>query len=122
MPPIPQDSNQLLTKLEAAKNRFEARVPHPSRFLRRVGESAANIAKLLTQLSKLQLNVTHQLIRFHQCLLFLRAFPHAPSSISRIENHLNTYHPRTENLRAASADMSVFDDFDTSGIAATTMQ
>src|ERR1022692_538169 len=122
MPPIPQDSNQLLTKLEAAKNRFEARVPHPSRFLRRVGESAANIAKLLTQLSKLQLTVPHQLIRFHECLLFLRAFPHAPSQISRIENLLNTFHQRIEKLRAASADMSVFDDFDTSGIAATTMQ
>src|ERR1022692_2899977 len=122
MPPIPQDSNQLLTKLEAAKNRFEARVPHPSRFLRRVGESAANIAKLLTQLSKLQLTVPHQLIRFHECLLFLRAFPHAPSLIPRIENLLNTFHQRIEKLRAANADLSLFDDFDTSGIAGTTMQ
>ena len=40
----------------------------------------------------------------------------------RIENLLNTFHQRVEKLRAANVDMSVFDDFDTSGIAGTTMQ
>jgi hypothetical protein len=108
MSPISQDSNQLLTELEAAKSRFDS--GHASRF-----------TKLLTQLSNLQLD-PHQLIRFHESLLFLRAFPHAPSQVPRVEHLLNTFHQRIEKLRAANADLSVFDDFDTSGIAATTMQ
>ena len=107
--PDEQDSNQFLTALEAAKNRFDS-------------GHAALISKLLAQLSKLQLAGPHQLIRFHECLLFLRAFPHSPSHIPRVERLLNTFHQRIEKLRAANADMSLFDDFDTSGIAATTMQ
>jgi len=108
MLPIAQDSNQLLTQLEAAKSRFDS------------GHSS-QITKLLAQLSKFQLD-PRQLILFHESLLFLRAFPHAPSQVQRVEHLLNTFHQRIERLRAAQADMSVFDDFDTSGIAATTMQ
>ncbi|MGB8582799.1 MAG: hypothetical protein WCD47_18405 [Candidatus Sulfotelmatobacter sp.] len=98
-----------LTELEAAKNLFDR-------------GHAAVIAKLLTQLSKFRFTDPRQLIRFHECLLFLRAFPHSRSLNSRVENLLNTFHQRIEKLRAANADMSLFDDFDTSGIAGTTMQ
>src|SRR5580698_3885378 len=108
MPRIAHDPNDLLTHLEAAKNQF-----NPGQ--------AAKIQKLLAQLSNLQLD-PHQLIRFHECLLFLRAFPHAASEIPRVENLLNPFHQRIEKLCAAKADMSVFDDFDASGIAGTTMQ
>ncbi|MGD0270396.1 MAG: hypothetical protein ABSB14_15120, partial [Candidatus Sulfotelmatobacter sp.] len=102
------DPDHLLIELEAVKSRFDS-------------NSAGLIAKLLSQLSKLQLD-PHQLIRFHECLLFLRAFPVAPSVILRVENLLNTFHRRIEKLRALHADMSVFEDFDTSGIAGTVMQ
>src|SRR5580692_7600211 len=108
MPRIAHDPNDLLTHLEAAKNQF-----NPGQ--------ATKIRKLLTQLSNLQLD-PHQLIRFHEALLFLRAFPHGPSGIPRVEDLLNTFHQRIEQLCVTNADMSVFDDFDTSGIAATTMQ
>jgi hypothetical protein len=103
--PAPDD---LLTQLEASKNQFNS-------------AQAAKTLKLLFQLDRLQLD-PHQLIRFHESLLFLRAFPQAPSLIPRVENLLDTFHNRIEKLRTANADMSVFDDFDTSGIAATTMQ
>jgi hypothetical protein len=109
MPTPSHDPNQLLTQLEAAKNTFDT-------------GHAARIAKLLTHLSKLQLTDPRHLIRFHESLLFLRAFPRAPSQIPRVENLLKTFHLRIEKLLAANADMSVFDDFDTSGIAGTTMQ
>jgi hypothetical protein len=108
MPTNSHDPNQLLSQLEAAKSQFSPGQP-------------AEIQKLLTQLSNLELD-PHQLIRFHEALLFLRAFPHAPSLIPRVEHLLNTFHDRIEKLSAANADMSVFDDFDTSGIAGTTMQ
>ena len=104
------DPKQLLTQLEVAKSRFDS-------------NHAAIIAKLLSQLADLPLD-PHQLIRFHESLLFLRAFPHAPSQVLPVEHLLNTFHKRIdkEKLRAANADMSMFNDFDTSGIAGTTMQ
>jgi hypothetical protein len=108
MPSTSHDLNHLLTHLETAKSRFNR--GHITR-----------ITELLSQLSRRQLD-PHQVIRFHEVLLFLRAFPHAPSQIPRVEHLLNTFHERVEKLRAANADMSVFDHFDTSGIASTTMQ
>ncbi len=109
MPTHSHHPNQLLTQLEAAKNHFDS-------------NHTAQITKLLSQLSKLRLSDPHQLIRFHEALLFLRAFPGAPSIIPRVEHLLNTFHQRIEKLHALHADMSLFDDFDTSGIAGTTMQ
>lgn len=109
MPRTSHQPDELLGQLEAAKNRFDA-------------GHAAHIAILLAQLAKLQLTDPHQVIRFHECLLFLRAFPHAASQIPRVENLLNTFYRRTKKLSTLHADMSLFDDFDTSGIAGTTMQ
>lgn len=109
MPPTSRDPNNLLTQLEAAKNCFDP-------------GHAFDIAKLLAQLSKLRFTDPHQLIRFHECLLFLRAFPHAASQVSTVERLLDSFHRRIENLRDLNADLSAFDDFDTSGIAGTTMQ
>jgi hypothetical protein len=103
------DPNHLLTELEAAKSRFDS-------------NHAGLITKLLSQLSNIQLNDPHQLIRFHESLLFLRAFPHAPSLVQRVEHLLNNFHQRIEKLRTLHPDMSLFDDFDTSGMAGTTMQ
>jgi hypothetical protein len=105
---ISRDSAKLLTQLEAAKNR--------------VGAHSALISKLLGQLSHLELTDPHHVIRLHECLLFLRAFPHSASLIPQVENLLNSFHQRIEKLRAANSDLSIFDDFDTSGIAGTTMQ
>ncbi|MGA2414345.1 MAG: hypothetical protein ABSF59_07845 [Candidatus Sulfotelmatobacter sp.] len=107
--PSSRDAGQLLTQLEAAKSNFDR-------------DQAARITKLLTKLYRLELNDPNQLIRFHESLLFLRAFPHSPSLVARVERLLNNFHERIEELQAAHADMSVFDDFDTSGIAGTTMQ
>jgi hypothetical protein len=108
MPTTYRDPTQLLTQLEACKNRFDS-------------GDAAVIDKALTQLAKLQLDA-RQLIRFHETLLFLRAFPRALSLVLRVDRLLNTFYQRIEELRASNADMSLFDDFDASGIAGTTMQ
>jgi hypothetical protein len=109
MPNRSHDPSQLLTQLEAAKNDFNPR-------------KAALISKLLAQLSRFELTDPDHIIRFHEALLFLRAFPHLPTQVAQVEPLLNTFHRRLEKLCAADADMSLFDDFDTSGIAGTTMQ
>jgi hypothetical protein len=109
MPPTSHDPKQLVIQLEAAKNRFDS-------------GHVALVTKLLIQLAQCQFTDPHQLIRFHECLLFLRAFPRTASLVSRVENLLRTFHLRVAKLLALHADMSPFDEFDTSGIAGTTMQ
>ena len=101
--------NEPLTQLEAAKNQFHS-------------GQAAVIMKLLTRLSKLDFADARQVIRFHEVLLFLRAFPHTLSLVDTVETLLDNFHLRIEKLRAEKSDMSLFDEFDTSGIVGTTMQ
>jgi hypothetical protein len=107
--PALQDRDQLLARLEAARNRFDR-------------GHISELNRLLFQLTSISFDDSQQLLRLHECLLFLRAFPHASSTIPRIERLLSDFHRRVEKLIASGADMSVFDDFDTSGIAGTTMQ
>ena len=109
MSPTSHDPKQLLIQLEAAKNRFDS-------------EHDLLVTKLLIQLAQFQFTDPHQLIRFHECLLFIRAFPRTASVVAKVENLLRTFHLRVERLLALHADMSPFDEFDTSGIAGTTMQ
>jgi hypothetical protein len=106
---MPPSLDALLTDLEAAKNRF--------------GQgTAAETRLLLDQVSKREFRDANSLIRFHEALLFLRAFPQSLSSIPRVEKALDKFHERIDKLRGLGGDMSAFDDFDTSGIAGTTMQ
>lgn len=106
---MPPTLDALLTGLEAAKSNFGR------------GAAAATRA-LLSQLSRQDLRDPKSLIRFHETLLFLRAFPHAAPLVPQIENLLNAFHQRVKHLREAGTGMDAFDDFDTSGIAGTTMQ
>ena len=100
--------DRLLTLLEDAKNRFGPR-------------EAARTVRLLAQLAPMKFRDPKSLLRFHEALLFLRAFPQGPSLIPSAERLLNTFQKRVDELRRQNADMSVFDDFDTSGIAGTIM-
>ena len=106
---MPQTLDVLLTGLEAAKGRFGA-------------GAAAKTEVLLNQLGRCSFRDAKPLIRFHEMLLFLRAFPQSASLVPRIERLLNSFHERVEIVRRAGADMSEFDDFDTSGISGTVMQ
>ncbi len=108
MPALP-NRNQLLVRLEAAKNRFGR-------------GQVSQLNQLLSQLAGSSFDDPEQLLRLHETLLYLRAFPPAASTIPCLERLLNRFFLRIENLIAAGADMQAFDDFDTSGIAGTTMQ
>jgi hypothetical protein len=106
---MPPSLDVLLDRLEAAKSCFGR-------------GTAAGIRVLLEQLSSRNFRDAKSLIRFHEALLFLRAFPQSAALVLRIERLLNTFHERVEKLRELGDNLAVFDDFDTSGIAGTAMQ
>ncbi|MGO9086058.1 MAG: hypothetical protein ACLQBK_12590 [Candidatus Sulfotelmatobacter sp.] len=106
---MPSTLNALLARLEGAKSHFGR-------------GAAAETKQLLDQLSAHDFKEAPSLLRFHEALLFLRAFPQARQIVAQTEKLLNRFHERVERLRDFGADMSAFDDFDTSGIAGTTMQ
>jgi hypothetical protein len=106
---MPPTLDVLLDRLEAAKSCFGR-------------GTAAEIKVLLDQLSSRNFRDAKSLIRFHEALLFLRAFPQSAALVLRIERLLNTFHERVEKLRELGDNVAVFDDFDTSGIAGTAMQ
>jgi hypothetical protein len=101
--------DRALTRLEAARYRF--------------GRSeAARTVKLLNRLNATRFPDSTSLIRFHEALLFLRAFPQGPAVVRATERILNTFHRKVEALRKAGADMDDFDTFEDSGIAGTQME
>ena len=84
---------------------------------------AARVVKLLKALDAARCDDSASLIRFHETLLFLRAFPQGPSVVRATERILNKFRSKIEALRKAGGDFD--DDFDTyefSGIAGTQME
>jgi len=80
------------------------------------------VVKLLKRLDATRFPDSSSLIRFHEALLFLRAFPQGPSAVRVTERILNSFHKKVEALRKADADMDDFDTFEVSGIAGTQME
>src|SRR5580658_1443703 len=98
-----------LTQLEASRYKFGP------------GE-ATRVVKLLNRIDAARFPDPTSLIRFHEALLFLRAFPQAPGVVRITERILNKFHNKVEALRKAGADMNDFDTFEFSGIAGTEME
>jgi hypothetical protein len=101
--------DRLLHQLEESRSRFGR------------GE-AARVIHLLSALVKRRFSDAASLIRFHEALLFLRAFPHGPEVFRQSERLLRSSSTRVEQLERAGADMDDFDPLEVSGIAGTVMQ
>jgi len=96
----------LLDRLEAAKREF-----HPS--------SQCHTAKLLTTLGRQNFPDAQSLIRFHEALLFFRAYP-ATEEIRRLAaGLLATFQDRINRLRNSGSDLDPFEEPDVSGISGT---
>jgi hypothetical protein len=98
-----------LTELEALRSRFGR-------------NQAASVVKLLNRINSARFADPPSLIRFHEALLFLRAFPQGPAVVRASERILSSFHKKVEALRKAGADMDDFDTFEFSGIAGTEME
>ncbi len=100
---------RLLAELEAAKQ------------LRGAG-SAAKVEKLLGSIRDSESRDAASLIRFHDALLFLRAFPHSPEVVRQSERLLRAVVHEVGRLRKSGADMDEFDSEEVSGIAGTQLR
>jgi hypothetical protein len=98
-----------LASLEAARNQFGP-------------ADAARVLRLLRALEAARFPDPASLIRFHEALLFLRAFPQNAAVLRAAQRVLNNFHKKVETLQQGGADMSAFDTFEHSGIAGTTME
>ena len=65
--------------------------------------------KLLAQLGRRRFPDAASLIRFHELLLFLRAYPHTPAMQRRSEELLASFHKRVTRLRASGGGREVPD-------------
>jgi hypothetical protein len=88
---------------------------------RRFGGGDAKTLRALAVLSKSKFTDAASLIRFHETLLFFRAYPPSPKVLKQVEAILKTFEQRVAQLREADADLSPLDDPEVSGIAGTSV-
>ena len=96
----------LLDRLDESKHRFNRR-----------GREV--IERTLARLARLKLTAAAELIRFHETLLFLRAYPPSVSILTQAEAQLASFAQRVELLGDAGADLSPLEHPEVSGIAGT---
>jgi len=101
--------NRLLEELEGSRSRFSP-------------GAARQVEVLLAELGCRDFPSPSQLIRFHEALLFLRAFPQGPGVLRRTVRLLDTFHERVVALGRRGADMEEFEPIEVSGIAGTVME
>jgi len=105
----PSSKEAVLTSLESARYIFGR-------------NGAARVAKAMAAAAALRYEDIPSLIRFHEALLVLRAFPPSPAVLRRSRELLNRFWKRVELVQKSAADMDEFDPLEVSGIAGTTMQ
>src|SRR5438552_5397252 len=88
---------------------------------RSLGNGSAKILRALRVLSKSKLTDAGQLIRFHETLLFFRAYPPSAKVLKQIESILRTFAKRISQLRDADVDLSPLDEPEVSGIVGTSV-
>src|SRR5258708_10332148 len=96
-------TTKALNELEQAKRTF--------------GEGDAKIRRALRVLSKSKLTDADSLNRFHESLLFIRAYPPNATVAKQIERILKDFGSRIQDLKEKDADLSQLDDPEVSGIA-----
>jgi hypothetical protein len=105
MPQNPLD--QLLDELGEAKRDF--------------GADGARVAALLAEIGGRRFADADALIRFHEALLFIRAYPQDRAAFASSDVLLASFGERVAALLAAGADPVAFDYIEYSGIAGTTL-
>jgi hypothetical protein len=103
---LPDTVTRLLDALDELKHDF-------------TGDNSNRIEKLLPQLSQRRFSDAKSLIRFHEILLFMRAYPRNRALVDQTETALAGVGERVRTLLEQGADQWPFGDPDVSGIAET---
>ncbi|MEN3336251.1 MAG: hypothetical protein V7641_5616 [Blastocatellia bacterium] len=100
--------DQLLDELDEAKRDF--------------GAEGARVVALLAEIGGREFDDAEALIRFHEALLFIRAYPQDRAAFASADAQLASFSKRVAALLATGADPIAFDYIEYSGIAGTTLQ
>ena len=92
-----------IDRLDELKNQFTS-------------DSAQRILRLLYQLSRKKISDTDSLVRYHEILLFLRAYPQNAAIVRAVENELHAFAERVSD-----ADLASLQHPEVSGIAGTSV-
>ena len=98
----------LLDQLDKLKTEFGA-------------NEAKRVQSLLERLSRKQFRDPESLIRLHELLLFVRAYPHSAVVLRLAEAQLRAFAERVSKLRERDVDLSSLEHPDVSGIAGTSV-
>ena len=100
--------SDLLTRLGSWKSRFGD--PDP-----------AALERLLTTAAATRFRDPHDLVDFHETLLFLRAYPASPSVARLADAILFSFAERIRALNESGIDLSPFEEAEVSGIAGASL-
>lgn len=103
-----QSVTRLLDRLEESKRGSTAK-------------DRRNTERILGELAKKKFADANSLVRFHEQILFLRAYPPDPRILDQADILLKDFGRRVQQLRAAGEDLSPLDDPEVSGIAGSTV-
>jgi hypothetical protein len=104
----PANTTHLINQLDELKNQFAPNV-------------ARQIVSLLESLSRKNFNDTDSLVRFHEILLFLRAYPQSATILRAAEKELHGFSRRVTALSEQGFDLSPLQHPEVSGIAGTSV-
>jgi hypothetical protein len=99
-------AHRLLDQLDEAKRQFAPR-------------ASTKTVQLLRRLAKLKIDDPQTLVRFHEILLFITAYPQSALAREQAQSILNRFSERITSLRDADADLSPLETPEVSGIAGT---
>src|SRR5688572_26372775 len=101
---MPATLNQLLEKLDAARRSYGS-------------VKSSQLADALTKLPSAKIADANELVRLHEALLFLAAYPQSKQVLGKVERILKSLRQRVATLGTQDADLSPLDAPEVSGIA-----
>jgi hypothetical protein len=88
---------------------------------RRFGITPRQLKQKLRPVDECEIEDAESLIRFHETLLFLRAYPPSARVLNQVEKILKSFGRRVSQLRESGADLAPLDEVEVSGIAGTSV-
>lgn len=88
---------------------------------RRFGTAPGQLEQKLRALGRCEIEDAESLIRFHEALLFLRAYPPSARVLDQVEKILKSFGQRVSQLRESGMDLAPLDEVEVSGIVGTSV-